>query len=90
MITAEEARQLSGPSAEDYLNELDPLIRKAAINKEREIIIRKNPYAEWLYDEKDLSPEARRAVGLLRDAGYKLSLYYVELQFVDMGLQIEW
>ena len=90
MLTAEEARNLSGPSAENYLKEIEPYIQKAASAKERFVIIRKNPYAGWLYDEKDLSPEARRAVGMLRDAGYKLSLYYIELQFVDMGLQIDW
>lgn len=90
MITAEEARNLSGPSAEDYLAEIDPFIRKAASEKQRSVIIRKKPYAGWLYDEKDMAPEARRALGLLRAAGYTVSLYYAELQLVDMGLEIEW
>ncbi|MHB1630650.1 MAG: hypothetical protein ACYCQL_00335 [Acidithiobacillus sp.] len=90
MMTATEARELAGPNADEYLKEIEVYIREAATRKERSVIIRKNPYASWLYDERDMSPEARIAVNKLREAGYTVLLYYVELQFVDMGLEIEW
>ncbi len=90
MITAAEARELAGPTAEEYLKEIEVFIRDAATKKQRAVIIRKNPYAGWLYDEKDTPPEAKIAIKKLKDAGYSVSLYYVELQFVDMGLEISW
>ena len=90
MLTAAEARELSGPTADEYLKEIEVFIRKAATEKQRSVIIRKNPYASWLYDEKDTPAEARIAIKKLQEAGYIVSLYYVELQFVDMGLEIAW
>ena len=81
---------MAGPIAEEYLKEIEVFIRDAATKKQRSVTIQKNPYASWLYSEKDMSPEAKIAVKKLRDAGYSVSLYYVELQFVDMGLEISW
>ncbi len=90
MITAAEARELAGPTAEEYLKEIEVFIREAATKKQRSVVIRKNPYAGWLYDEKDASVEAKLVIKQLRDVGYSVSLHYVELQFVDMGLKISW
>ena len=90
MINAAEARELAGPTAEEYLKEIEVLIRDAATKKQRSVIIRKKPYAGWLYDEKDTPQEAKIALQQLRGAGYSVSLHYVELQFVDMGLEISW
>ena len=90
MITAAEARDLAGPTAEEYLKEIEAFIREAATKKQRSVTIRKNPYAGWLYNEKNTPPEAKMAVKKLIDAGYSVTLYYVELQFVDMGLEISW
>ena len=90
MITAAEARELAGPTAEEYLKEIEVFIRDAATKKQRSITIRKNPYSGWLYNEKDTPPEAKIAIQQLRDAGYSVSLYYMELQFVDIGLEISW
>ena len=90
MLTAAEARELAGPTAEEYLKEIEVFIRDAATKKQRSVTIRKNPYAGWLYNEKDMPLEAKIAVKKLRDAGYSVSLHYMELQFVDMGLEISW
>lgn len=90
MITAEQARLLAGPTAEEYLEIIGDRIEMAAMNKEREVIIRDTPYAEWLYSEKDMPPAAREVVAKLRKNGFEVKLYYNELQFVDMGLWIRW
>ena len=62
----------------------------AAMNKEREVIIRDTPYAEWLYSEKNLPDTPRKVVDTLRKNGFEVRLYYNEMQFVDMGLWIKW
>lgn len=90
MITAEQARLLSGPSAEEYLELISKRIEAAANEKKREVIIRDNPYADWLYNEKTMIPVARKVVDGLRKNGFEVKLYYNELQFVDMGLWIKW
>lgn len=90
MITAKEAKQISGPTMEDYLSEIEPKIKAAASSGGREVLIRSEPYARWLYSESSLSGESKKAVDKLRELGYELSLYYKESQFVDMGLIIKW
>ncbi len=96
MITAAEARELAGPTAEEYLKEIEVFIRDAAIKKQRSVTIRKHPYAGWLYDEKGMAPEAKIAIQKLKDAGYSVSPHYVsphyveELQFAERGLEISW
>ena len=90
MITAEQARLLAGPSAEEYLELISKRIEKAASEKQREVIIRDNPYAEWLYSEQNMAPVARKVIDELRANGFQVKLYYNELQFVDMGLWISW
>ena len=90
MITAKEAQEIAGPTADEYLKEIEVFILEAAKNKQRSVVIKKNPYASWLYDEKSTPPEARIAIRKLRDSGYTVSLYYEELQLVYMGLKIAW
>ena len=90
MITAEQARLLAGPTAEEYLEIISDRIEKAAKNKEREVIIRDNPYADWLYSEQNMPAVPRKVVETLRKNGFTVSLYYKEPPFVDMGLWIRW
>ena len=90
MITAQEARELSGPSAQEYLEFIEQRIRKAAENKALETVIRERPYCDWLYSEKDLPSEPRKALEALRENGFSVTLYYYEGQFVDIGLRISW
>lgn len=89
MITASEARELAGPSAEEHLAIIEQHITKAAKNKNGFVIIRDNPYASWLYGSN--KPDVANVVLKELDRnGFKTSLHYQELQFVDMGLKIEW
>ncbi|EPU4808141.1 hypothetical protein [Vibrio cholerae] len=90
MITAKEANDLSGFDASDYLSFLEDKIKEAASKKQKEITIRDEPYARWLYSESGLSQAEKSAIEVLRKNGFKLKLYYKELQFVDMGLTISW
>ncbi|EKO3434970.1 hypothetical protein LZT09_13950 [Vibrio fluvialis] len=90
MITAKEAKEISGPDSSDYLAEIEQIIRDAAKNKSKKVTIRKSPYASWLYNEKSLSQAEKEAIASLRKSGFDLSLYYCESQFVDMGLVISW
>lgn len=91
MITAKEAKELSGPSAEYYLDFIEVKIREAAVNKGKKVTIRENPYAKWLYSEKDMSPAEKSAINTLKDNGFSVSLYYCEHSMaVDMGLVVSW
>ncbi len=91
MITAEQAAEMAGPKAEEYLEFIEEKIIDAAKNQNREIIIRDNPYSTWLYGSNKSNPdEVRKALKALSDNGFKTSLHYQENQFVDIGLKIEW
>lgn len=90
MLTAAEAREISGPDAKDYLLFIEEKIRAAAKDKKREVIIREEPYAGWLNGSSPISGEPEKAIDSLRAAGYTVKLYYREFQFVDMGLHIKW
>lgn len=89
MITATEARALAGPAPEEYLAFIESQIREAAKGKQREVIIRSEPYASWLYG-RNLTDAAYKVIEELKHKGFEVSLHYQELQFVDMGLKIEW
>ena len=91
MITAEQAAEMAGPKAEEYLEFIEKKIIDAAKNQNREIIIRDNPYSNWLYGSGKSNPdEVKKALKVLSDNGFKVSLHYQENQFVDIGLVIEW
>lgn len=90
MITAEQAAEMAGPKAEEYLEFIEKKIIEAAKDQNREIIIRDNPYRNWLYGSKPNPDEVRKALKTLSDNGFKVSLHYQENQFVDIGLKVEW
>lgn len=93
MITAKEAYKIAKPAYDNYMAFLDKKIRKAAGERKTEIIIRESPYNDWLYDEKNLKKrdeDAYKAISKLRELGFSVGLYYNELQFVDIGLRINW
>ena len=91
MITAKQAAEMVGPKAEEYLEFIEKKIVEAAEKQNREVIIRDKPYCNWLYSDSASSPdEVKKALKIMKDNGFKLSLYYVENQFVDYGLKIEW
>ena len=90
MITAEQAAEMAGPKAEEYLEFIRKKIVEAAGKQNREVVIRDNPYCIWLYGSKSNPDEVRKALKALSDNGFKVSLHYQENQFVDIGLKIEW
>ena len=91
MITAKQAAEMAGPKAEDYLEFIEKKIIESAEKQNRSVIIRDNPYCNWLYSDSSSSPtEVKKALKIMQDNGFKLSLHYVENQFVDIGLKVEW
>jgi hypothetical protein len=91
MITAQQARELAGPSVDEYLEHISSLIEKEAKEKRHELIIRSEPYGSWLYPSYEKAPKvAKDVINKLNSNGFQVSLYYQELQFVDMGLWIKW
>lgn len=90
MITAEQARELSGPTCEEYLKMLEEYIRPAAEAKKRSVTIRSEPFAQWMYNESSLASEKKKTVDELRRLGFEVKLLYKESQFVDIGMIISW
>lgn len=91
MITAKKAAEIAGPKAEEYLEFIERKIVEAAEKQEREVVIRDNPYCNWLYGSGESNPdEVRKALKALSDNGFKVSLHYQENQFVDIGLVVGW
>ena len=91
MITSEQAAELAGPKAEEYLEFIEKKIIESAKQQKREVVIRDNPYCNWLYGRSESNPsEVKKALKILSDNGFKVSLHYQENQFVDIGLVIGW
>ena len=91
MITAKQAAEMAGPKAEDYLEFIEKKIIESTEKQNRSVIIRDNPYCNWLYSDSSSSPaEVKKVLKTMQENGFKLSLHYSESQFVDYGLKIEW
>ena len=91
MITAKQAAEIAGPKAEEYLEFIEKKIIEAAEKQNCEVVIREAPYCDWLYGSGKSKPdEVRKALKVLSDNGFKVSLHYQENQFVDIGLVIGW
>ena len=93
MISAKEAYDLASPRLDEYLLFIDARIRAAAAENKTSVIIREEPYGHWLYGgEPALSdPSVRKCLAKLRELGYTVTEHYREdIQFVDMGLKIDW
>lgn len=89
IITAEEARELTGPSTEECLEIIDKHIRQAAQDKKTSLILRDKPFCDWLYEET--SEKGKLIIEKLKLAGYKVELHYIDgRQFTDYGLKISW
>ncbi len=90
MITAEQARDISGLTAEQYAKRLSTFIESAANDGDQYVIVRQEPYAGWMYNERVDSKTAKATLEILRKNGFEVSLFYQENQFVDIGLKISW
>jgi hypothetical protein len=88
MITAQEARTLAGPTVQERVDELEPLIKQAALEKKRHINLHDT---FWVHEGYSSTKEYQQAVMLLEGMGYKVSFYYKEHSIaVDMYTVVEW
>ncbi len=94
MITADEARKLSGADDEDQeraLDMADNFIRKAAGDGRREIIMRQSEWADCPGLSDKRRQLIRRCRQSMRDFGFEVEGYYDEGgQFFDSGTRIKW
>jgi len=93
MITAKEARNISGPTAAEAVDEIEPLIREQAKKKERSLLIRDSVLGGgvWVHGGYETSPLWKDCKQLLLDLGYTVEFYYNEGSMaVDMGTKIGW
>lgn len=87
MISATEARQISGPTPEEHCQFFDEHIRKAAAEKKREVTVYHGQLENEAYGHTDVW---KLFVEAMRKHGFEASLYYYEGQFVDMRITIKW
>ena len=85
-ITAQEARELAGPTVQERVNEVYPLIRAAAKEKKRRIVL----HDWWAHQGYSDTKEYKQACKMLESDGYKVTFFYEERQFVDMYTIVEW
>lgn len=94
-ITAKEARELAQlDKTEEILAKIYERIREAATRGDTSIRFAGNANEMGVYQfvggKQPGTPLGRRVVDRLRADGYKVTTYYEELQFVDLGLVISW
>ena len=88
MITAQEARTLAGPTPQERVDDLEPLIKQAALEKKRSINLHDH---FWVYEAYSGSTEFKQAKLILEKMGYKVNFYYKEHSIaVDMYTVVEW
>ena len=85
-ITAAEARRLAGPTVQERVDEVYPLIREAAEKGKRQIHL----HDWWANEGYGGTVEYKLACKILEDDGYKVCFFYEERQFVDMYTIVEW
>lgn len=85
-ITAAQARELAGLTVQERVDEVYPLIEKAAKMKLRRVHL----HDWWAHEGYRASPEWKEAVALLEKDGYKVTFFYEERQFVDMYTIVAW
>lgn len=85
-ITAQEARELAGPTVQERVDAVYPLIQKAAEEKKREVHLH-----EWWADAGyGGTKDWKEACDLLRKDGYTVEFFYAEYQFVSMYTVVKW
>jgi hypothetical protein len=85
-ITAAEARKLAGPTVQERVDEVYPLIREAAEKGKRWI----NLHDWWADEGYRGSVEYKQACMILEGDGYTVKFFYEERQFVAMYTTVEW
>jgi hypothetical protein len=87
MITAQEARELSGPSIEEMAEFFDEFIRQAAKAKERTVTVYHGILENEAYGQ---TKRWKEFVAYMANLGFVAEFYYYEGQFVDMRITIKW
>lgn len=88
MITAQEARTIAGPTAQERVDALEADIKKAALEKKRSINLY-DPF--WVHEAYSGSAEFKQAKMILEGLGYKVDFYYKEHSIaVDMYTIVSW
>lgn len=87
MITAQQARELSGPTSEEYALFFEEAIKDAAAKGERQICKYHGQLENEAYSR---TKKWGDFVAYMKSLGYDASLYYYEGQFVDMRINISW
>lgn len=85
-ITAQEARELAGPTVQDRVDEVYPLIRKAAEEKKHEVQL----HSWWADAGYSGTKDWKEACEILRKDGYTVEFFYAEYQFVSMYTVVKW
>ena len=86
-ITAAEARELAGPTVEERVDEVYPLIREAAQQGKRSLALTSK---FWTHCGYQGTPDWREACELLRADGFEVKFFYEEQQFVNMYTIVKW
>lgn len=86
-ITAQEARELAGPSVQEQVDLVYPKIREAAEKGARVIHLHDS---FWVHDGYSRTDAYNQACMILEGDGYKVRFFYEERQFVDMYTIVEW
>lgn len=92
MITADDARKLAGVHEEEveaFLNAAENQIRQAAQAGKRFTIVRDTVVCNAGYTSQSKGPWKTVRVKLEAE-GFKVSFFYEERQFVDIGMKISW
>jgi hypothetical protein len=93
MITADKARDLSGRTLQEKIDELGISIENAAKKTHRYLRTgweHKSDKSLWIDGGYKKTEEWKKAKKMLEDLGFNVSFYYNEAQFVDMYTLIEW
>lgn len=93
MITAEEARQLAGKTVEEKVESLCATIRELASEHKR-VCRCGYDHAEdadlWIHGGYSGTKDWMEAKKILEGAGFEVSFFYEERQFVDMYTLVKW
>lgn len=86
-ITAAQARELAGPTVQERVDAVYPLIEQAAKSKKRGVHLHDDFWTNGGYQQTE---DWKAAVELLKKDGYNVRFFYEERQFVDMYTIVEW
>jgi hypothetical protein len=87
LLTAAEARKLSGATAQEEVEEALKSIEHEAKGGYRSVSLHGQFWAHEAYSGTKKYKEAKK---ILEDLGYKVEFFYEQKQFVDMYTVVKW